>query len=425
MQLATESKMGEEIVRKVINRKSCLMARCKKNRHLKSPCQSSLNLPLSSLLKRTMIKPCMTSTPQKYRRKTIDNSECETVTQRKGRGKTGRDSNVPIESITPIGNEKMKHRFGLVKGITSLNGRTCVCRNVCGGSFDISAVKSLTQSRMLSLDDSMLEAVDLDSAVKDYWDSQNRNLNLDNQSTKYEDRCGSPDLFEGGGNVIEDQIINSTPLSDGAASCKAVTQCSRSQCDVGNPSSNILHKCVINDSECKDPHGEINSSHNANFQSIDVAWENDSFFEDAVYAIDRDIQISDSTDLSNLPLGEKIKRTLITNVQKPVTPKPKNMQENARHVPQNSSSSMDKLSALSETGLFFGLPMKMKFLIQKFKGISDLYRKFCVQFCLLFKINSCYMAQLCSFMIRWVDSLFHDAFSVTRLYSVDDRMTSE
>jgi hypothetical protein len=376
MQLISQCEMGEEIVRKVINRKSCLMSKYKQNGHLGS--KNHVSLHWSSLFKKTTIKPCMTSTPQKFRRKTIDNSECETVTQRIGRRKTCRDSNDPIENITPIKSQKTKHGFGLVKGITSLNGRTDVCNNVCGESFDIAALNSPTQSRMLSLDESMLEAVDLDSAVKDYWDSQNRNLNLDIQSVEHEHRCGSPDLFEGGGNVIDDEIINSTQQSGDATSCKIITQCSKSQCDMVNPSSKVEHKQVTNDSEYKDPHVGISSGQNANFQSVDVAWENDSFFEDAMCFIDKDLPTSNSPSLSNLPLGEKIKRTLMTNVQKPVTPKPKSMQANAGHVPQNSSSSMDKLSTHSDSGLFFGLPVKVKLLLQKFKGISDLYCKFCV-----------------------------------------------
>jgi hypothetical protein len=364
--------MGEEIVTKVINRKSYLTSEYKQNGHLGS--QNLLNLHRSSLFKKTSIKSCMTSTPKKFRRKTIDNSECETVTQRKWRQKTYRDSNDPIENITPVKSQKTKHGFGLVKGIASLNGRT----NVCNNMHDITAFSSPTQSRMLSLNESMLEAVDLDSAVKDYWDSQNRNLNLGIHSVEHEDRCGSPDLFEGVGNINDDEVINSIQQSSAADSCKVITQCSKIQCDVGNPSSKIVYKHVTDDSKYKDPHAGISLGQNSNVQSVDVAWENDSFFEDAICFIDKDLPTSNSLTLSNLPLGEKIKRTLITNVQKPVTPKPRSVQVNAGHVLQNSSSVMDKLSTHPDSGPFFGLPVKVKSLIQKFKGISDLYRKFCM-----------------------------------------------
>ncbi|KDR16820.1 helicase POLQ-like isoform X2 [Zootermopsis nevadensis] len=362
--------MGEEIVRKVINRNSYRISKYKENGHLGN--QNPLNPRSPLLFEKTEMDPCMTSTPQKFRRKTIDNSECHTVAQWKGRRKTCSDSNDPTENITPLKSQKTKH-FGLVKGITSLNRRTDACRNVCGESFDITAVKSLTQCRMLSLDESVLEAIDLDSAVKDYWNSQNRNLNLDVQSIGHDNQCESPDLFEGSGNVVDDEMINFMRQLGDAASCKVVTQCSKSQCDVVNLSSKVTHKLIENDSECKDPHVGINSDQNANFKSIDVAWENDSFFEDAVCLIDKDLPASNSPSLSNLPLGEKIKRTLITNVQKPVTPKPKSLHINPGHILQNHSSSLVKVSTPSDSGAFFGLPLKVKLLIQKFKGISDLY----------------------------------------------------
>jgi POLQ-like helicase len=125
-----------------------------------------------------------------------------------------------------------------------------------------------------------------------------------------------------------------------------------------------------------DSHVGINSGQNEHFQITDSAWGNDSFSEDVINNMDKDIPISNCSPLSNMPLGEKIKRALISNVQKPVTPKPKTVQVNAGDMPQNSSSSTEKLSTFFDIGPFFGLPLKVKSLIQKFKGITDLYRKF-------------------------------------------------
>jgi hypothetical protein len=390
MQLISQYKMeeeeeeeSEEIVRKVISRKSCVISGYKQNGCSGSNSQSPLNLH-RSFFKHNSIKPCMTSTPQKFRRKTIDNLECETIIRRKERAKTCRNHNDLIRNITPVKSQKTKHGFGLMKGITSLGERTdkgtegnqlaCVYRNVCGESFDITALGSPTQSRMLSLDESMLEAVDLDSAVKNYWDSQNRNLNLDNQSVECEDRCGSPDLFEGGLNVVDDEIMKFSPHTGGA-----IIQSSESHSDVGNPSNRIVHKhMVTNGSQCKDQHVGISSDQNTNLQSMDVAWGSDSVFEAVISNIDQDTPISNSSALNNMPLGEKIRQALITNVQKPVIPKPKSVQLNVGHVQESSPSSTNKLSTSFDAGPFFGLPLKVKSLIQKFKGITDLYRKFCV-----------------------------------------------
>jgi hypothetical protein len=321
----------------------------------------------------------MASTPHQFRRKTIDNSECETRTQGKDRGKIRRDSNGLIENITPIKSQKTEHSFNLVKGITSVDGRTYkhtgVYRNICGESFDVTTLKSPTQNRMLSLDESILEAVDLDSVVNDYWDSQNRNLNLDIRSIEHEDQCHSPDLFEGRVTVINNEIIKSTSQESDGSSCNVRTQCSGSHC-VHHQLNRIQQKrMVTNSSQYTDPHVGINSDQNEHFQITDFVWENDLFLEDVISNIDKDIPISDSSLLTNMPLGEKIKRALISNVHKPVTLKPKSVQVNSGLVPQNSSST-EKLSTFLDIGPFFGLPLKVKSLIQKFKGVTDLYRKF-------------------------------------------------
>lgn len=377
-----QNKMDEEIVRKVIYRKSCLTSRYKQNGCLRSHSHGPLNRH-RPIFKNSSIKPCMASTPQQFRRKTIDNSECETRTQAKDKGKTCTNSNGLIENITPIKKQKIKDNFNFIKGITSLDGmpdkHTNVCRNICGESFSVTTVKSPTQNQMLSLDESMLATVDLDSAVKDYCDSQNRNINLDIQKTEHEDHCHIPNPSEGHFNVINDEIMKSSSQESDDSSCKVRAQYSESRCDKYRPLNRIQHKnMVTNSSHCMDPHVGINSAQNEHFQITDSAWVNDSFSEDVISNMDKDIPISNCTPLSNIPLGEKIKRALISNVQKPVTPKPKNVQVNAGDGPQNSSSNTEKLSTFFDISPFFGLPLKVKSLIQKFKGISDLYRKFYV-----------------------------------------------
>ncbi|PNF35324.1 hypothetical protein B7P43_G04834 [Cryptotermes secundus] len=369
--------MDEEIVRKVIYRKSCLTSRYKQNGCLRRHSHGPINRH-QPIFKNSSIKPCMASTPQQCRRRTTDNSECETRTQAKDKAKTCTNSNVLIENVTPLKRQKTKHNFNFIKGITSLDGRpdkhTNVCRNICGESFSVTTVKSPTQNQMLSLDESMLARVDLDSAVKDYCDSQNRNINLDIQSTEHEDHYHVPNPSEEHFNVINDEIMKSSSQGSDDSSCKVRTQYSESRCDKYRPLNRIQHKdMVTNSSYCMAPHVGINSAQNEHFQITDSAWVNDSFSEDVINNMDKDIPISNCSPLSNMPLGEKIKRALISNVQKPVTPKPKNVQVNAGDEPQNSSSNTEKLSTFFDIGPFFGLPLKVKSLIQKFKGISDLY----------------------------------------------------
>jgi len=369
--------MEEEIIRKVIPRKSCLISTYEHNGNLGSHPQSPVSLRRPLLLKRTIMKPCMTSTPQQFRRKMFHNSERETLTQRRRRGKACRYSNDLLGNVTPIKSPERKHNLSLVQGITSVDVRAnkdaSAHRSICGESFDIMADKSPTQNQMLSLDESILETVDLDSAVKDYWDSQNRNLNLDMQCIECENLHS---CSEGSDKVINDEIVKSTQQPGAASSCNFGTQCLKNI----SPSNRMLHQCMVrSDSEVKDSDVRVKSDLNADFQSTDVVWENDTLFEDALGSIEtEDIVIPNSPVLSNMPLGEKIKRTLITNVKKPVTPKTKCVQVNDEHVPQNSSLNTCEDSTHNFDGPFFGLPMNVKSLIHKFKGITDLYGKFCV-----------------------------------------------
>jgi hypothetical protein len=375
----SHTQMEEEIVRKVISRKSCRTSRFEQNGCQRRRYYGPLNWHWP-LFKNSTMKPFMASAPQQFRRKTIDNSECETTTQVKERSKERRDSDGFTENIAPIKSRKTKHNCNLIKGITSLNARTdkhaSVYGNVCGESFDVTTRESPTQNKMLTLDESMLEAVDLDSAVKDYWDSQNRTINLDVLSAEQEEQRLSPDLFKGHFNIINERTIKPVSEESGSSSYNLRTQCSESHCDMGNPLNRIQHQhMVTNISDNADPNVEINSERNEHFQITDSAWGSDSFVEDMISDMDKDNPVSNSTPLSNMPLGDKIKRALIANVQKPITPKPKAVQVNAGHVPQNNSSSIDKLSTFFEVGPFFGLPLKVKSVIQKSKGITDLYCK--------------------------------------------------
>jgi hypothetical protein len=247
---------------------------------------------------------------------------------------------------------------------------------------------------MLSLDESVLETVDLESAVKDYWDGQNRNLNLDMHGIECEKLHSCP---EGSDKVINDEIMKSTQQPGTASSCNSGIECLKNR----YPSNRMLYEHMVpNDSEVKDSDVRVKSDLNADFQSTDVVWENDALFEDALGSIEREgIVIPNSLVMSSMPLGEKIKRTLITNVKKPVTPKAKCMQVNDEHVPQNSSLNTHEESTHNFDGPFFGLPMNVKSLIHKFKGITDLYGKFCVQLLFIIQVRiTLYCMTILSFM---------------------------
>jgi hypothetical protein len=69
------------------------------------------------------MKPNMTSKPQQFRRKMFKNSECETLTQRRRRGKACRYSNDLLGNVTPIKSPEGKHSLGLVQGIASVDVR--------------------------------------------------------------------------------------------------------------------------------------------------------------------------------------------------------------------------------------------------------------------------------------------------------------
>lgn len=381
----SQYKMEEEIIRKVIPRKSSLISRYEQNGNLGSHPQSPVNLRRPLLLKRTLVKPCMMSTPQQFRRKMFNNSEYETLMQTR-RGKACRYSNDLLGNVTPIKSPEGKHSLGLVQGITSVDVRAykdaSAHRNICGESFDIMADKSPTPNQMLSLDESILETVDLDSAVKDYWDSQNRNLNFDMQGIECENLHSCP---EGSEKVINDEIMKSTQQPGAASSCNFGTQCLKNLCT----SNRMLYEHVVpSDSEVKDSDVRVKSDLNADFQNTDVMWENDALFEDALGSIQTEgIAIPNSPVMSNMPLGEKIKHTLITNVKKPITPKAKCIQVNDEHVPQNSSLNTCEESTHNFDGPFFGLPMNVKFLIHKFKGITDLYGKFYVQLLFIIQVR--------------------------------------
>jgi len=381
--------MEEKIIRNIIPRKSCLISRCEQNGNLGSHPQSPVNLRRPLLLKRTLMKPSMTSTPQQFRRKMFKSSECETLTQRKRRGKSCRFSNDLVGNVTPIKSPEGRHSLGLEQGITSVDVRAnkdaSAHRNICGESFDIMA-DSPTQNQMLSLDESILETVDLDSAVKDYWDSQNRNLNLDMQGIECGNLHSCPEESD---KVINDEIVTSTRQPGAASSCNFGTQCMKNLCDMHSPLNRLLYEHIVpSDSEVKDSDVRVKSDLNADFQSTDVVWENDALFEDALGSIETEgIAITSSPVLSTMPLGEKIKRTLITNVKKPVTPKAKCMQVNDEHVPKNSSLNTCEESTHNFDGPFFGLPMNVKSLIHKFKGIADLYGKFCVQLFFIIQVR--------------------------------------
>jgi hypothetical protein len=248
------------------------------------------------------------------------------------------------------------------------------------------AEKSPTQNQMLSLDESILEGVDLDGAVKDYLDTQNRNLNLDMEGIECENLHS---CTEGSDKVISVEVMKSTRQPGAVSSFDFGTKSMENLCDVRSPSNRMIYERIVpSDPEVKDSDVRVKSDLNADFQSADVVWDNDALLEDVLGSIEaEDFATQNSPVMSSMPLGEKIKRTLFTNVKKPITPKAKCMQVNDEHVPQNNSLITCEESTHNFDGPFFGLPMNVKSLIHKFKGITDLYGKFCVQLLFIIQVR--------------------------------------
>ncbi|XP_063238031.1 helicase POLQ-like isoform X2 [Bacillus rossius redtenbacheri] len=178
------------------------------------------------------------------------------------------------------------------------------------------------QTEMLMLDETFLQTVDLDR--------------VENGRSAETPRGQSPDLFA-------DEDSFSFPDNGEAArvagrlgrASEACLGCGKDGCHCGAGASG--------DARAPAPH------------DVSATWTDDSALEEAMKATLLSCQ-------GSVPLGEKIKKALLGNAQKAVKPKIK-----------TDPPSPTTLSALEVDGPFFGLPLKVRQLIEETKGISELY----------------------------------------------------
>ncbi|KAJ9595838.1 hypothetical protein L9F63_012993, partial [Diploptera punctata] len=321
--------------------------------------------------KKICFEPIMQSTPRSSKRKSMDEGYC---TQNKKKYSV----NNLIENVTPIKSQcsKFKHKQSQkFKNLDKINVKNMKHQiaNISNTSFgsDVCNSPPSTQVRMLSQDDSFLEAIDLDIAVEHYWNSHNK-LDFDDRKSETFRECSSPDLF-GGKNqenchilVTEKQDIvqfnnKGNPMVNSNDSlCAPDCSCSSPVCRCGhckekNSDIKVVEKSPLNN----------DSALQNDLLSVDLDWENDSLL-DAV--IEKETLINSN---SFVPFGEKIKKKLITNVQKPVTHKLKTTDLNSVNLQQIVPK--DDKGTYFDIGPFYGLPSKVKHLLENSKGITELY----------------------------------------------------
>ncbi|XP_069680536.1 helicase POLQ-like [Periplaneta americana] len=367
--------MDDDIVRKLKSRRTFppgQLNESPRSRHRKSLRSQTIAFLNIDQLKNDFIRPYRESTPQRGKRKPADNPDSERRLSRKTRGTL---DNVLIQDITPIKNDNSGIKNGHIisksftfprktdKTLSKAHSSKNLAK-VCGDSFDNKLSKSPIQSRMLSLDESLLEMVDLDIAIKDYWSNKNKTVNADSGIADCEERLGTTDLSA----LSDSEIVNDVKKlaeqeCEGTIKSKNSVQCTSKSTVVSDIVSDIVTENFSSEEKAVDS------------SRVDIHWDNDSMIEAAICDLDDAIPLSGTLRSSNIPLGEKIKLALINNVQKPVVPKPKVVQVNV----------VCDTSANFGVGPFFGLPVKVKALMEKYKGINSLYKwqEECLNMCAL------------------------------------------
>ena len=352
--------MEDEIIRKVVNRTPRISGEIVKPSYRSSKIQMLCKM-------QTVVQPFMQSTPHRRKRKSLDEGYC---TPRKQKSQ----NSSLIDNITPIQKKPSKlkctasHKFKMLE----VKNRTAKKQNKNNNlntlfNCETSNTPPSAQAQLLSQDDSFLEAIDLDIAVKDYLDSHKKREFHFNKPVLRK-RCGSPDFFDGSDQEnykIQDNVESIAHLNGVVNSSIAKNSRVSSSCDV-HISENYKEKNNVLTFE-KSP--KINGDNVlTNDLDINVDWDNDSLLDEVVKEGNLVIPVSP------VPLAEKIRQTLITNVQKPIVYKPKTPDFNA-NLQQIVPESEDE-AAYFDIGPFYGLPSKVKSLLQKLKGISDLYCKY-------------------------------------------------
>nr|CAD7432122.1 unnamed protein product [Timema monikensis] len=267
----------------------------------------------------------------------------------RGKKKKSESSQRILNNSTPIVTNKLFTDFG---GITPIK-RKCPNTPVrCKREIVAGFSPGSTQTCMLALDESCLQAVDVEVVERNYWDSQNQQLGLDGARQELAHRSKSLDLSNREsdcllGELDQNAVLMSTALDE------SDSQNSQGQSGAVNlshdvnylPANNLTHRDEL------DTDNDSNKQLIKCVEEIDMNWSNQSLLEEA-------IKLTNEMCQSSVPMGEKIKQALLNNAQKSVKSKAK---------------TVSCVALEGVTGPFFGLPVEVQELIEKTKGITSLY----------------------------------------------------
>nr|CAD7447919.1 unnamed protein product [Timema bartmani] len=264
-----------------------------------------------------------------------------------GKKEKGESSQRILNNSTPIATNKLFTDFG---GITPIKRK---CSNTpvrCKREIVVGFSPGSTQTCMLALDESCLQAVDVEVVERNYWDSQNQQLGLDGAHQELGHHSEFLDLLNKESDFLLGEITSAALGKNDSQGQSGAINLSHNISDVDYlPANNLSH------GDGQNTDNESNRQLIKCVGEIDVNWSDQSLLEEA-------IKLTNQMCQSSVPMGEKIKQALLNNAQRSVKSKPKTV------------SCVGPVGVTQEeTGPFFGLPVEVQELIEQTKGITSLY----------------------------------------------------
>nr|CAD7459173.1 unnamed protein product [Timema tahoe] len=264
-----------------------------------------------------------------------------------GKKEKGESSQRILNNSTPIETNKLFTDFG---GITPIKRK---CSNTpvrCKREIVVGFSPGSTQTCMLALDESCLQAVDVEVVERNYWDCQNQQLGLDGAHQELGHHSEFLDLLNKESDFLLGEITSAALGENDSQGQSGAINLSHNISDVNYlPANNLSH------GDGQNTANESNRQLIKCVGEIDVNWSDQSLLEEA-------IKLTNQMCQSSVPMGEKIKQALLNNAQRSVKSKPKTV------------SCVGPVGVTQEeTGPFFGLPVEVQELIEQTKGITSLY----------------------------------------------------
>ncbi|CAG2064638.1 unnamed protein product [Timema podura] len=265
----------------------------------------------------------------------------------RGKKEKGESSQRILNNSTPIATNKLFTDFG---GITPIKRK---CSNTpvrCKREIVVGFSPGSTQTCMLALDESCLQAVDVEVVERNYWDSHNQQLGLDGAHQELGHHSEFLDLLNKESDLLLGEITSAALGENDSQGQNGAINLSHNISDVNYlPANNLSH------GDGQNTDNESNRQLIKCVGEIDVNWSDQSLLEEA-------IKLTNQMCQSSVPMGEKIKQALLNNAQRSVKSKPKTV------------SCVGPVGVTQEeTGPFFGLPVEVQELIEQTKGITSLY----------------------------------------------------